>query len=164
MGLTAERLRELTKYDPETGALTWAERLPRCRYKIGDPVGGEPKGRKYIEGKIEGYRASIHRLAWLHFYGKWPRGQIDHINGNTLDNRISNLRDVPSSLNQQNKRSANRNNETGYLGVYLDRGEKPRACIFANGRTIHLGAFDTVEAAHEAYVNAKRVLHPGNTI
>jgi hypothetical protein len=95
--------------------------------------------------------------------GRWPNGVVDHINGDTSDNQWSNLRDVTHSVNCQNQRRAKRSNASGLLGVSFFDG-KPRASISVDGRPIHLGTFDTPEAAHQAYVEAKRKLHAGCTI
>jgi hypothetical protein len=108
-------------------------------------------------------RYAEHRLAWLYFYGSWPALFIDHINGNRSDNRISNLRDVPLVVNNQNQREPRGNNTNGFLGVRV-RNERIYAEIAVNGKSIKLGNFPSKEAAHEAYVQAKRKLHPGCTL
>lgn len=105
-----------------------------------------------------------HRLAWLYVYGEWPQHGLDHINGVRLDNRISNLRDVPQTINLENQRKAKGLTKSGFLGVERTRGGKWAARIVANGKRYGLGVFATPEAAHSAYVTAKRKLHEGCTI
>lgn len=108
-----------------------------------------------------------HRLAWVHVHGSWPAGDIDHINGDKLDNRIANLRDVTRSVNKENMRSARGDNKVGLLGVHVRRQNTTRpyvASIRVSGKLIHLGAHNTPEAAHAAYLEAKRRLHSGCTI
>jgi hypothetical protein len=82
---------------------------------------------------------------------------IDHRDGNRANNRWSNLR-----LATQSENSANRhrhiNNTSGFKGVSLCKWGKWRACIEKNGRKIHLGMYDTPQAAHAAYVAAARKL------
>jgi len=78
--------------------------------------------------------------------------QIDHINGNSKDNRIQNLR---KATNQQN--SINRKHVKGFS--FVKRSEKWEAAIRFNGRAKFLGYFDTEEQAREAYLRAKEKLH-----
>jgi len=160
--LTAERLRELLHYDPETGVFTWlVDRRPTI--KAGD-VAGCKNGIGYIVIKIDAVLYAAHRLAWLMMEQSWPTRNIDHINGIRNDNRWGNLRDAAQRINIQNRRSANANNKLGVLGVYKSRrGEQFEASIYS-GRKIILGLFDTPEEAHQAYLEAKRKLHEGCTI
>ena len=91
--------------------------------------------------------------------GEWPKGHVDHINGDKLDNRLENLRDVPPATNFRN-RGANRNNTTGFKGVTYDkRRKKFLAQLKVDRRHVYVGRFDTAEEAHAAYLAAvtKRV-------
>lgn len=73
--------------------------------------------------------------------------QIDHINGNPLDNRKSNLRICTQQQNLLNK-GIKSNNTTGITGVYWDKSRKKwLASIGLNGRSHHLGRFDNLEDA-----------------
>lgn len=74
---------------------------------------------------------------------------VDHINGNQLDNRRSNLRLANHAENARN-RGASRRNKSGYKGVHFSHG-KWEANIVHEYKTIYLGIFDTPEEAHEAY-------------
>jgi len=74
---------------------------------------------------------------------------IDHINHNRLDNRLSNLRHCTQSQNQMNSVISSRNT-TGFKGV-SPAGNKFRACININGKSVKLGCFVTAELAHRAY-------------
>ena len=84
---------------------------------------------------------------------------VDHVNGNTLDNRRINLR--PASLFQnQHNRGANTNNKSGFKGVYFDKGNgRWRAEIRAFNRKTHLGYFDSPHDGHLAYCRAAIELH-----
>lgn len=80
--------------------------------------------------------------------------QIDHINGNTMDNRRSNLRIATHAENVRN-RLAQRNNKSGYKGVYFHaRSQRWRATIQHEGKRHYLGSFDTAELASAAYTAA----------
>jgi hypothetical protein len=156
--ITAARLRELLAYDPETGVLTRLTTKSR-----GDCVGTTDPRTGYMYIGVDYKRYGYHRVVWFHVHGSWPLGDIDHINGDRGDNRLSNLRDVPHQTNMQNKRKAMPGNRAGFLGVnpYL---KKFVAAIEVNGKRIYLGVFPTPEEAHAAYVAAKRLHHAGNTL
>lgn len=97
--------------------------------------------------------------------GDWPAGNIDHVNGSRSDNRWSNLRVGSQALNAQNLRGPRRDNMIGLLGVSLDKRRGTyRAQIMVDGKSRHLGTFGDPQSAHQAYLKAKRTLHPGCTI
>lgn len=160
--LTAERARELLDYDPETGVFT--RRLQRMKFSEGS-VAGSLTSLGYIDIGVDRRSYKAHRIAWLITHGSWPVSELDHINGDKTDNRLVNLREATRSLNNQNTRVARRNNGTGMLGVHWDKKlKKFRAKISIDGKAIYLGRFQTAEEAYQAYLVAKRQLHPGNTI
>jgi AP2 domain. len=158
--LTLERLKELLHYNADTGAFT--------RIKIGTPgnqrfvnqIAGSREVKGYQQIKVDGKKTyKAHRLAWFYMTGKWPDGQIDHINGDKSDNRFSNLRQATPGQNQQNRLSP-RTNTSGYKGIYkLPRKRPWRAFIHHNGKQIYLGCFYTREEAAHAYVNAAKTYH-----
>lgn len=113
--------------------------------------------------QLRGHKVLAHRIAWALQHGEWPQGEIDHINGDRQDNRIENLRDVPSFVNKQNLRSATKRNRLGILGVHARRG-KFRAFISVDGAVRALGTFHSAIEAHAAYLAAKRAGHKGNTL
>lgn len=155
--LTAERLRELLSYNPETGAFIWSVK-PSTAICAGDVAGHKHStGRVYISIGNKNYLA--HRLAWLHTFGEWPANNLDHINGITTDNRITNLRECNQSENLQNT-IAHKDNKLGLLGVtYVKKGNNFNARIMTKGKRIQIGTFPTAELAHAAYVEAKASLH-----
>jgi hypothetical protein len=157
--LTAERLRELLDYDPETGVFIW--KTQSGRQPAGSVAGWKQYSRIYI--KVAGFQIGAHRLAWLYVYGAMPTNQIDHINGDPSDNRIANLRDVTDRENKQNLRKPKAGNKSGYLGVAPNK-KRWLAKITVNRQQICLGTYDTPEEAHLAYVEAKRRLHPTCTL
>src|SRR5439155_1711101 len=146
--VTAERLRELLAYAPETGLFYW-------RRKRGSAAAGRAAGqaaaRSYRLITIDRIGYFAHRLAWLYVHGEHPRGVIDHVNGNAMDDRIANLRQCSRSENARNVRGRA---TSGLKGVYrrADRpGNKWYAQIAVSGKTICLGSFDSPEAAAAAY-------------
>lgn len=161
--LTRERLAALLKYDPETGAFT---RLVSSGRGGAGGIAGSPDRNGHIQITVDRRRYAAHRLAWFYVTGEWPEGVIDHRNGARSDNRFNNLRDISQEANTQNLVRATRRNQCGLLGVRRNRSRlNPwSAVIVARGQFKHIGVFPTPEAAHAAYVTAKRQLHEGNTL
>jgi hypothetical protein len=156
--LTAQRLRELLDYNPETGAFTHCVPAGRWgRIKAGS-VAGNVDAKGYWVVHVDGLSYKAHRLAWLSVHGVWPSGQIDHIDGRKTNNAIANLREASQGENSQNQREAKKNNLSGFLGV-AKRGDVYQARITINGKTNCLGYFDTPELAHDAYLSAKKDMH-----
>jgi len=155
--LTQEMLRQQLRYDPETGVFTWNVEQ-RSGAKKGGVAGKQnPEGYLYISAF--GLPFFAHRLAWLHVYGSWPQQQIDHIDGNTSNNKLSNLRDVSPRTNQQNRYVAQKTSRTGLIGVSKTAYEKWYARIRVDGKHKFLGCFSTPELASSAYLEAKRIYH-----
>ena len=160
--ISPECVRNRLIYSPETG------RFQRCDRKNGRPssrttVGTKSKHDGYVTICVSGTCYMAHRLAWLYVYGKLPETMLDHINGDRSDNRISNLRLSSFTENQENKRKAQKNNSTGFLGVVPYRG-KFRAQIQTKKRVRCLGVFEHPQEAHLCYLENKRALHRGCTI
>jgi hypothetical protein len=157
--LTQERLKELFKYDPETGLFI---RLVSTnnRVKVGD-IAGNARADGYIKIRVDFDMHYAHRLAWLYMTGKWPTQKIDHISGDKSNNRWGNLRDVSVAENCQNAmQKGGSSGETGVMPV----GAKWRAQITANGKIIPLGRYAEKWRASAAYLTAKILCHPGAAI
>lgn len=152
--LTAERLRELFLYDPETGLFTRA--VTRGRGKQGAVV-GHKQTKGYLQVEIDGTAYVLHRLAWLYVHGCWPTTQLDHRDGNRTNNRIANLRESTNIQNSYN-RDKPRSNTSGQKGVYLFQG-KWTAQINAEGTRHYLGRFADINDAAHAVRTAREKLH-----
>lgn len=152
--LTAERLRAVLAYDPDTGQFTrLIDANNRC--PSGSKVGTSGTNG-YVLISVDNCRYKAHRLAWLWMTGAWPEADVDHINGLTSDNRWVNLRAATRSQNGANSRKS-RNKTIGYKGVYwLPREGKWMAQISPFGRRITIGRFDTAEEARDAYLDKAR--------
>jgi hypothetical protein len=96
---------------------------------------------------LDGIMYKAHRLAWFYTYGKIPADQIDHIDGDGLNNRINNLRDVTSRQNSRNARLI-WNSKSGTMGVsFCNEKGMWRARINTNSGRKHLGRFIDIEDA-----------------
>jgi len=147
--MTIEKLMfECLRYTPEDGRVWWAKH-PR-RSTANGTEAGNFRHDGYRKLKFCGKQYLVHRVAWLLHHGSWPVGDIDHIDGNPSNNKLSNLRDVPHNVNIQNRKAATIKNKTGFLGV-VKRRNKYAAHIHRNGKQIYLGLFDTPELAHKTY-------------
>lgn len=155
--LTQERLRFLMDYDPDTGRFT--RKVKAKNQPAGTPVGTSGT-RGYLQCSIDGKPYKLHRLAWLYVHGVWPSDQIDHINHNTSDNRLCNLREVSCAENHQN-RARKTNSASGYLGVtWHKRDHRWQAHLEVNGKAIHLGSYRDLTDALAARQQAELKFHP----
>jgi len=121
------------------------------------------KTRGYREILVDRIHYRAHRLAWLYMTGEWPTNGVDHIDGDKLNNRFANLRDIPQAANSQNIKKATARSITGFLGV-SPHETRFRARLRVNRKLINLGSYATAEEAYAVYLEAKRRLHPGNTL
>jgi len=161
--LDQDTLKALLNYEPETGVFTWRERTD-VRAQWNSRYAGKQAGYDWRVGNVA-YRSIrifdwpflAHRLAWLYVTGQWPENDVDHEDGNGLNNRWHNLRAATKAQNGAN-RGATKRNKTGFKGVSRTKDGRYRATIQVNGRWRWLGAFDTAEKAHEAYQQSARQL------
>lgn len=159
-----ETLGQLLRYDAGTGKLYWLERSVEmfvgnwnktaeqlCAWWNGRFAGREAftadgfYGCK--AGRIFGKSHYAHRVAWALSAGDWPASEIDHINGDRADNRMSNLRAVDHQANMQNKK-VYASSTSGCHGVtFHKRMQRWQAKITINKKVRYLGTFDTRDAA-----------------
>lgn len=145
-------LTDQLSYCSDTGIFTWS-RNKRGPVKAGDRA-GTVNGKGYRQIKINQEVIAEHRLAWWFHYGEWPSDEIDHINGDPLDNRIGNLR-IATRQQQCWNSGMKKTNKLGLKGV-VRAGNKYKAHIRVNDRPCSLGLFDDENDAHRAYVTASR--------
>lgn len=158
-------LRKYLSYDVLTGFFTWIV-SPRFSVPIGTVVGLNEKIKKYVQVGLKNRVYPAHRLAWFYVHGEWPKGVIDHIDGDFKNNKIANLRDCSRSTNAQNQKRPHANNVVGLLGVSKSQSKTSpyRAQITINGKVTYIGTYKTPELAHQSYLDKKRELHDGCTI
>jgi len=147
-------LMSFLSYNPDTGVFIRARNSGHA--KAGDIAGSVNKdgGRRI---RINGYEYLAARLAWKIIHGTDPAGEIDHINRDRADDRISNLREASRSQNQMNK-IVRKTTMSGVKGVTRS-GVGWRAVIKHYGNSVHLGTFSTKEQAGNAYKEAAKKYH-----
>ena len=164
-----EVLRQLLRYEAETGKLFWQER-PASMFEDGKHsaahnaaawnaryAGSEAfiaiDSHGYHRGSIFNRLYRAHRVIWAMVYGAWPSELVDHLDRNKLNNRISNLRDATPRTNARN---------VGCRGITFRKSEgRWAAKIKVDGKKLHLGLFDREEDALEAYKLGK-IEHHGD--
>lgn len=153
--MSIELIKSMLRYDPATGDLYWTDVQTKA---FRGKKAGTLDAHGYINLSIKRKRYKAHRVAWLLTYGTWPNGEIDHIDGDKLNNRIENLREATSQLNKWNHWKPQSNNVIGLRGVCKIRN-KFKAEIRVDRKRIHIGVFETPDLAHQAYLNAKAKYH-----
>lgn len=154
--MTVALVRELFDYDPEEGVLRW--RISAGKAKAGN-IAGRTSPRGYRKVTIYYHSYLEHRLAWLHYYGEWPKQQIDHINRNPSDNRISNLRDVSISDNALNRKRERYSNAKGVSFIKCKGRWRATLCLPTRTQK-YIGSFVTEAEARAAYANAAARMLP----
>jgi hypothetical protein len=153
--LTAEHVRSVLNYDPETGIFRWKynpdRRTEWNTRRAGQVAGGVTCGKfgRMHAVRIDGRLYLGHRLAWLYVHGEWP-DEIDHINGEPADNRLKNLRSITHAQNSIN-RAMQSNNTNGMVGVrFREHHGKWEGRINLGGKTVWREYFDNPQEAAAA--------------
>lgn len=155
--ITQTRIQELLDYDPIRGRFTW--RVNRGGLKAGDEAGvvSEHTGYAYLRLTLDGVKYFAHKIAWIYVHGT-SVPYIDHRDGDSLNNALTNLRPCDRSSNGANSKRR-RDNKSGYKGVYWDTNRNGWcAVITCRGKQHRLGKHPTPEDAHAAYVRAAQKL------
>lgn len=149
--ITQEKLKELVDYvDGKLIAKTNSKQR-----KVGDALSSlTDKG--YLRSSVGGKSYRVHRLVFLHHHGYMPT-QVDHIDGDRMNNRIENLREATSSQNNQNRKATS---SSGIKGVvWHKQSMKWVASICVNRKSVHLGSFLSIEEAALVANRARQSAH-----
>jgi hypothetical protein len=153
--ITAEFLRSILTYDPETGEWHWID--TKFKKHVDKPVCGGAKKQPQIRINGRNYLAS--RLAFLYMTGNWPAELIDHIDLNPTNNRWSNLREATKAKNAYNTRLP-AHNTSGHKGVsWIPAKKLWCAYIKVNNKRKYLGKYKVKEDAVRAYRDAALTYH-----
>ena len=152
--VTKERLHEL--FELIDGKFVRKIGVQGFRCEKGSVAGSNDK-HGYTNVNIDGVKYKCHRLVWLYVYGRWPEGEIDHINRVRDDNRPENLREANSEQQKWNTK-IHSHNRTGVKGVSWDNSRQMfRASITVRNKFKHLGFFKTLEEASNARLMSERI-------
>lgn len=156
--ITHKKLVRLLDYDPKTGRFTW--RIKRGRLRAGERAGCVCLHVPYWKININRTTYLSHRLAWFYVHKKWPKDQIDHINGVYGDDRIANLRESSQQQNMRNKQHFNKHGLRGICLLTRPNLKKPwMARIVVKGKPTFIGTYTTKEQAHAAWCAVAKKQH-----
>ena len=159
--LSRKRLLQLFTVDLRDGRLFWKSPSKYHSEKIGREAGNiQPhhSGSAYWVVSIDGRKYRRGRLIFMIATGKWANPCIDHINGNALDDRPSNLREATVAENARNRKKVARRIDLP-MGVRLiPHSGRFEARISFDSRQFHLGAFDTPQEAEAVYLAKRKEL------
>lgn len=142
-------------YAPNKGVFYWIDPPMGHSNLLGEEAGYIQNGvKKYHAIQIDGVKYKRSRLAFLYMMGSWPPDCIDHINGNSLDDRWQNLRAATIMQNNWNHKRRSKLSDLP-MGVRINANGKYSARIGVNKKQIQIGTFDTPAQAYEAYLTAR---------
>lgn len=171
-----DRLRDRLVCDADKGFLYWKEISPS---EFAEPYRAKTWNKRYAgkealafvgaggykTGHFDGHSYVAHRIIWAMANGFDPAGlEVDHINGETSDNRIANLRAVPHSINGRNQRRC-KNNTSGVNGIHkLPSGNWHVRVTLPEGKRLSVGTFQSLKEALAAQSKAALVagFHPNH--
>jgi hypothetical protein len=141
----------------EDGCLFWKNRKSPS-VKLFEKAGSASAKDRYLRLMINHQSYKVHRLVFLLHHGYMPN-YVDHINGDTFDNRIENLRDATYAQNNQNAK-IRKDSTSGVKGVFLHKASgKWAASCQVNKKRQHLGLFLTIEEAEKAVKSYREQSH-----
>lgn len=164
-------LKELVRLDSASGKLYWKPRTadkfksggwnpPQISCKIWNTKNAGEEAFSvlstgYFHGSLFDIKIRAHIVVYALYHNKWPEQTIDHIDGDRLNNRPINLRDVKHSHNIQNQTKPLPNNKLGVRGVVKTPSGRYTSQMRAEKVIYNLGTYDSVEEAKQAYLSAK---------
>lgn len=147
--MTLEEYYELASDSPS--GLRWKKSPPRSNKRGKPACAGIDMSSGYYRGTLFGKKYLAHRVVFYLHNGYIPEF-VDHIDGDRLNNDPTNLREATRQINNHNRIGK------GY--GYHKASNKWVAYITLDGKSKHLGLFDDEDTAREAYVTAKKIMHP----
>ena len=160
MSVTQKMIREMFEYRDD-GNLIRRHSVGGNGNYAGRVIGTTPKkdrSNRYSTTKVNGQHWCVHKLIYLYHYGVVP-DQLDHINHNTTDNRIENLRPVNASQSASN-RTLFKTNTSGAKGVSWHKASnKWFVYVDVNKKRKNIGYFEDLELADLVAIEARNKYH-----
>lgn len=152
-------LRTRLAVDTAAGTATWIDASKFHRGLTGTPAGSARRSshtdKRYWYIKVDGVALKRAHVVFLFANGRWPEPQLDHINGESTDDRIANLREVTPTQNAWNHKRRAKTTDLP-MGVRMTASGRYEARIAKNKKKMQVGVFDTPEAASDAYQQARK--------
>lgn len=152
--LTQQQVKSL--FDYRDGKLFWKENRAKGKVKAGDEAGGVCR-RGYKRVMIGYKEYPVHKIIYLLHHGKIPV-VVDHINNNSLDNRIENLREADHQKNMYNRR-VGINNKSGCKNVSWNKKSKSWQVHVRANKKVHCWYVSDFELAELIAVEARCLYH-----
>lgn len=151
--IEAAELTNLFDVDFHAGTLTWKNVSKYHKEKNGCPAGTPRKNRNdkvywVITIRKHAYKRS--RIIFAMAHGRWPKDNIDHINGNSTDDRLVNIREATATQNAWNHKTRSKRLPLP-MGVRVVGSGRYQARISCNKQMHHLGTYATPEEASIVY-------------
>lgn len=144
-----------TLFDYNDGKLFWKVR-PSFNVKVGDEAGSF--GGEYFQVYIRNQKYKLHRVIFAYHHGYLPE-VVDHIDGDTTNNHIENLREATVMKNRHNSKAPT-TNKSGAKGVSYDKNlGKWRVRITVDKVRHDFGKFEDLEEAIKSASEAYTILH-----
>lgn len=154
--LTQEEAHRLFEY--RDGVLYWKERPKNSRKPKGDMEAGTKSGHGYKKLTVNQKRFYVHQVVFLMQHGYIPE-VVDHIDGNTNNNKIENLRASNKSLNACNSKQNSKNTSGHRNVVWSVACQKWQVKVQLQKRGLHLGVFEDFDLACLVADEARRLYH-----
>ena len=156
-----EYLKSRLRVDVDAGRVFWIDATKHHSNLVGREAGSKRRSshtdKFYWHVKLDSVAIKRSHIVYLFSTGKWPTLQIDHANGNSLDDRIANLRQATATQNAWNHKRRKKSSPTP-MGVRKVASGRFQARIAVEKKKISIGTFDTSDQAAKAYQQKRKEL------
>lgn len=154
-------MRDSFDVEAENGCIKWRHPPKNHTRMLGKEAGSlrtNRSGKSYMHIKMNKRALRRSWLIFLWVNGRWPTHCIDHINGDSLDDRATNLREATITQNSWNHKRRSKSSHTP-MGVRTTKSGRFNARIKHNGKPITIGTYNTVDEAATAYQKKRGELY-----